>query len=445
MCSFRSQAIFTGLALLAVVILAAALTAVSLNRADALRPLPTLFPTVRVATPSPILPTHTAPTAAPPAVSLPPSPTSRLPTLPPQWTDTFTPPPTRTRTPTPIPTPTSTPAPASKILPPHVNPLTGETVSDPTVLDHPPFAVKIANTRPCARPQSGLNQAAAVFEHYVEAWITRFTAIFYGTDGQKIGPIRSARLIDLELPAIFGAMLVMSGESGGVKQRVRASDFAERVISADLGADCPPLCRVPRETVTCNDTAHTLYTNTADLHAHAAQAGLDVRPTLSGWTFNPISPKGGQPAEIIHIDYLNAPALWTYDPPNANYVRMQDRLPQTDALTGERLSAANVVVLYAHHLFSDIQESPHFYSLEIQFWGQGRALVFRDGQVLEGLWLRPQRPGLFRLVDASGTPIPLKPGRTWFEFVPLDAAATTQDSEWTITAPILPQQTPPHR
>jgi len=61
------------------------------------------------------------------------------------------------------------------------------------------------------------------------------------------------------------------------------------------------------------------------------------------------------------------------------------------------------------------------------------------------MWLRPQRPGLFRLVDASGKPIPLKPGRTWFEFVPLDAAATAREGDWTITAPVLPEQTPPQR
>jgi hypothetical protein len=426
--------------LLVIVASASAIGAAAIvaNPQSELSPLyaPTTAPLLVMATP--------LPPSASPALALP-SPTSRIPTLPPRWTDTLTPPPTRTRTPTP--TRTSTPSPTPKILPADVNPLTGETVSDPALLDHRPLAVKIANTRPCARPQSGLNEAAVVFEHYVEAWITRFTAIFYGSevDAERIGPIRSARLIDIELPAIFDSMMVMSGESGGVKQRVRASDFAERVISADLGADCPPLCRVPRETVTCNDTAHTLYTNTADLREQAAKSGLDVRPTLSGWTFSSTPPKGGRPAEVIQIDYLNAPAQWTFDPATGNYLRRQDRLSQVDAITGERVSTTNIVFLFAHHLFSDIQESPHFYSLEIQFWGQGRALVFRDGQVFEGMWLRPQRPGLFRLVDASGKPMPLKPGRTWFEFVPLDAAATAQVGEWTITAPILPEQTPPRR
>jgi hypothetical protein len=395
------------------------------TRLDAL-PLPTLAPTLSI-------PTMTAPT-----------PTLAYPTLPPPWTPSPTPPPP-TATPT-RPPPSPTAVPVSRLgpenFPRNVNPLTGEVVSDPALLDLRPLTVKVANTRPCARPQSGLNQAALVFEHYVEAWGTRFTALFYGAQVEKVGPVRSARLIDLELPAIFDSILVTSGASGGVRQRLQESDFAERVI-AGLGGDCPPLCRVPQDTVPCQDPAHTLYTNTADLHQIAAVAGLDVRPRLSGWSFRTSPPRGGRPADLVQVGYFNAPADWSYDSASSLYLRSQDETRQVDALTGLRLTAANVVVLYAHHLYTDIQESTNFYSLEIQFWGQGRALVFRDGQAFEGVWLRPGRHGLFRLVDASGAPIPLKPGRTWFEFVPLDSTVEVRGSEWAITAPILEQLTPP--
>jgi len=324
-----------------------------------------------------------------------------------------------------------------------VNPLTGEVVSDLASLAHRPLAVKIVNQPPCARPQAGLNQAALVFEHYVEAWGTRFTAIFYGNEAEKVGAIRSARLIDLELPAIFDALLVTSGSSGGVKQRLLSSDFVERIVSAEFEVDCPPLCRAPVESVPCQDTEHTMFTSTGDLHAYAAAHGLQARPALSGWAFSaaPLAP--GRPADRLHVNYLNSPVDWTYDLESGNYLRSQNGNRQVDALTKLRLTAANVVVLFAHHLYSDIRESSNFYSLEIQFWGQGQALVFRDGQMFEGLWLRPQRAGLFSLVDASGAPIPLKPGRTWFEFVALDSGVDRREGAWAITATILPEQTPP--
>jgi hypothetical protein len=316
-------------------------------------------------------------------------------------------------------------------------------VGDTAALDHRPLAVKIVNAPPCARPQFGLNQAALVFEHYVEAWSTRFTAIFYGHEAAKIGGVRSARLIDLELPAIFDALLVTSGSSGGVKERLVNSDFAPRIVSAEFGVDCPPLCRVPLESVPCHTPEHTLFTTSRDLHAAAVSAGLEQRPQLSGWAFSaaPLAPGGS--ATRLRVDYLNAPVDWTYDSPSGNYLRSQNGTRQVDALDKQRLTAANVVVVFAHHLYSDIRESTNFYSLEIQFWGQGPARVFRDGQAFEGIWLRPQRAGLFQLVDALGAVIPLKPGRTWFEFVALDSTVEMREGAWTITAAILPEQTPP--
>ena len=354
-------------------------------------------------------------------------------------------PPVPTIEPTPLPAPSATPEGrlGPDNLPDNVNPLTGEVVNDPAGLDHRPLAVKIVNQPPCARPQAGLNQAALVFEHYVEAWGTRFTAIFYGSEVERVGAIRSARLIDLELPAIFDALLITSGSSGGVKQRLLASDFASRLVSAELGADCPPLCRVPAESVPCQDTEHTMFTSTGGLHSYAAQAGLDARPALTGWAFSPALLNPGRPADRVHVGYLNSPVDWTYDAESGNYLRSQNGNRQVDALTSLRLTAANVVVLFAHHLYSDIRESTNFYSLEIQFWGQGRALIFRDGQIFEGQWLRPQRAGLFQLADASGAPIPLKPGRTWFEFVALDSAVDMREGGWAITATTLPEQTPP--
>jgi len=330
-------------------------------------------------------------------------------------------------------------------FPDNVNPLTGEVVADPQLLNHRPLAIKVVNEPSCSRPQFGLNNAAAVFEHYVEAWGTRLTAIFYGNDAERVGGVRSARLIDMELPAIFDALLVTSGSSAGVKQRLKDSDFFERIISAEFGDDCPPLCRVPKESVACQDLEHTMFTNTLELHAEAAKRGLETRPQLSGWTFSPQPLTNGEAATLVHVNFLNSPVDWIYEESEGVYLRSQDGSRHTDAATGARLSAANVVVPFANHLYSDIQESANFYSLEIQFWGQGPALLFRDGQMFRGLWLRLVRPGLFHLVDEAGVPLPLKPGRTWFEFVGLDSGVSAAEGEWTITAAVLPQQTPPRR
>ena len=100
-------------------------------------------------------------------------------------------------------------------FPAGVNPLTGLVVANPEFLQRRPIAVKVSNIAR-VRPQSGLNNADLVFEHMTEGTITRFTAVFYGNDSEKIGSVRSGRIVDLEIPVMYDAAFAYSGASGPV-------------------------------------------------------------------------------------------------------------------------------------------------------------------------------------------------------------------------------------
>jgi hypothetical protein len=50
--------------------------------------------------------------------------------------------------------------------------------------------------------------------------------------------------------------------------------------------------------------------------------------------------------------------------------------------------------------------------------GGGRAIVFRDGQAIEGTWQKAAHTDRTKLVDASGKEIPLNKGNTWYSIVP---------------------------
>jgi hypothetical protein len=312
--------------------------------------------------------------------------------------------------------PTSSPSPSLDVCP-----LTGEGVSDIKVLERRPLAVKISNFPPIVRPQAGLSYADVVFEHLSEAGLTRLTAIFLCKDAEKVGSIRSARLIDLEIPAMFKAIFAYSGASAGVKQRIMESDFFDRVISPDFGHS--GFVRIPSEGKAYE---HTLFSDTKSLWKIAEERGLNERQDLSGWTFSDEPPEGGSPATSIEILYTPkyASAEYQYDPGREAYLRSIFGEPHRDELTGEQIAVRNVVVLYANHLETDIVEDSTgpriYYSIEIQIWGEGKAIVFRDGQAFEGKWVRPQRHDLVRFVDDAGNPIPLKPGNTWIQVVPLD-------------------------
>jgi hypothetical protein len=390
-------------------------------------PLPTSTPTktpklpaTLTPTPIPTTPPTATPTAPPPTAT--PEPTATLTPISVQLaTATSTPLPPPTATPvltlTSMPTPTLEPEPTSP--PVDVCPLTGQGVSDVAVLERRPLAVKISNFPPIVRPQAGLSYADVVFEHLSEAGLTRLTAIFLSKSVEKVGSIRSARLLDLEIPAMFKAMFAYSGASGGVKQKIMESDFFDRVISPDFGH--AGFVRIPSEGKAYE---HTLFSDTQSLWKIAEERGLNQRQDLSGWTFSEQPPEGGSAATSIEVLYTPkyASAEYQYDPGRQAYLRSIFGEPHGDELTGEQIAARNVVVLWANHLETDIVEDSTgprvYYSIEIQLWGEGRAMVFRDGQAFEGKWVRPNRPDLVRFVDHAGNPIPLKPGNTWIQVVP---------------------------
>ncbi len=365
-------------------------------------------------------------------------------------TPTAEPTPTATRTPvpvateTPLPTATTTPTPTPEPIvaaeatpfPPDVNPLTGLRVDDPELLEHAPIAIKISNSTE-ARPQSGMSMADLVYEHFAEGGVTRLTAIFHGTYPEYAGSVRSGRLIDLEIPAMYGGIFAFSGMSGGVKERVRASDlFPARVPSPDFGQGQPYFYRIPQEGKAFE---HTLFANLEALQSFAATHEVDGRPEYPvNMVFNETLPGGPTVQELDRFEIVYLPnaftAGWAYDPESGRWTRTMGGAPHRDALTGEQITAANVVMVFAHHIETGIWEqmigdqSSWILSVEIQIWGSGPALIFRDGRMVQGYWRREARDHMLTFWDDAGNPVPLKPGNSWFQMVPLETPAEELDS-----------------
>jgi hypothetical protein len=353
-------------------------------------------------------------------------------------------PPTDTPLPAPTQTATETPAPAGQIGPvdfaPEIDPLTGLAVSDPNVLFRRPLAIKISNFPGCVRPQAGLALADLVFEHYAEGPTTRFTAIFYSHNALRVGSIRSARLIDLELPAMYQALFAFSGASPGVLEKLQAVDFKDRIISPEFEPGHPAFFRVPITSLPgdCQALEHTLFTSTDALWADADRKGINQRPALTGMAFNPAPPEGGQPAAVLSLAYDGEYVRWNYSPTAQAYYRYANGQPHTDTLTQAQITSANVVVVLANHVFTLILENLFGYdpatgrggshSIEIQLWGSGPALVFRNGQAYAVTWVRQQRAGVLGLVDGQGRIFPLAPGPTWFELAALDSPVTQPEA-----------------
>jgi len=344
-------------------------------------------------------------------------------------TSTYTPEPTWTWTPEPSATftPTSTATP-SWVGPDNfegdINPLTGERVSDPSILDRIPLAIKVSNFPAAGRPHSGLSFADLVFEYYISEGMTRFLAFFYGQDAEKVGPIRSGRLIDGELVRLYNGVLGMKGADIGTTANLNEK-LPGRVFNAAPAA-CPALCpyTISHTYGTFSDTsAFTDYIETKGL--------INRRPDLDGMLFDSNPPSNGLPAEFLHIYYSwNDQVGWTYDIERGVYLRSQDPAdgtgdlyPMPDALTEEQLAFENVVILFAKHIFHNPT------TIKIEMWdADGRRAVFlRDGQMYEGAFTAVDTDSPLRFETTDGELYRLKPGSTWFQVVGLGSTLEAQD------------------
>ncbi len=297
------------------------------------------------------------------------------------------------------------------------NPLTGEEV-DPANLQRRPLAVKLSNSPPYwTRPQAGLNDADLIFEHTTESNITRFTAIFYGKNPPQVGPIRSARLIDLELPAMYDAGFAFSGASAGVGQRLASTDFRPRIVYSTE----PGYFRTGED----KPFEHTLYGRLERFRQVLEGRGQNIPPTFSAInTFSSLPPAGGQPATNIQLDYDWTKIDWQYDAEIGRYRRWADGVEHQDGNTGEQVTVSNIIVLFPAHvedvnICEEIRDGvcAHL-SVQIQLWGQGSAVVFRDGQRYDVIWKRINRTDSLIFSDLNGNPFPLQIGNSWVQIMP---------------------------
>ncbi len=298
------------------------------------------------------------------------------------------------------------PAPAGGA--PAVNPFTGLSGGN---LNRRPVFVCI-NNDPEARPQFGLNQADLVYEYVMEGrGITRYTALYWSQDVPRIGPVRSARLINVQMTSLYGAALLCSGASSHVRYTLKYQVYFP-YLDVDLDD--------PSNTVYSfsigNDYRTRLQTDSGRLEKYVRAWNVNTIPSTRGLRFGGYG--GGRAVSRIDIPYPAASRTgWVWN--GSQWARLgYAGGPYVDAATGAQLTADNVIIQWAAHEATDmVEDSLGTTGIRIVLVGSGRALVLRDGKAIDATWHAddPNQPPEF--TDANGAAISLHPGRTWFEVV----------------------------
>jgi hypothetical protein len=317
---------------------------------------------------------------------------------------------------TPETTAVSGPAEFNLSRPPDENPLTGLAVDDQALIHRRPLMVRVGNDVE-ARPQVGLNEADIVYEELVEWWVTRFSAIYLSQDLDTIAPIRSIRLIDLQLAPQYQAGLAHSGGSDPVRWQLSKTKIT------DLDEYFNQSLYFYREN---EGWATRLAFDAVLAREYLLDEGLERDVGLRGFVFNQKLDVAGLPEEavgdakevIIPYPPQTSEARWVYDEDSGRYLRFTTGEPMED-FDGNQVSAANVIIYFAEHQETNIVEDVNgATSVNIIVNGFGTAWLVRDGKVLKGNWeTNGQTTPNFIFND--GRPMPLKRGNTWVEVVPL--------------------------
>ena len=263
-----------------------------------------------------------------------------------------------------------------------------------------------------ARPQSGPQNADAVFEVLVEGGMTRFINIFYESDTSYHGPIRSARPTDPTVLRPLDGVLVASGATGGLIPEI-----------LDMGVPVITDRRPEYFRISSRRAPHNLYADTYKLKSLAISKGYKKsenpqplfpwgNPNISTWA-------NGKSVKLKFSSQTST--TWTWN--GSNYVRTYydayrgsnsgnvHSWINEDGLTGD-IAFKTVIALFCE---------PYIHPLQlpsVKTVGEGRAVILHGGKMMDVRWKRGSNLDPFHIVDSNGNIMYIPAGKPWISLVP---------------------------
>ena len=246
----------------------------------------------------------------------------------------------------------------------------------------PVIAVKIDNTS-AGRPQTNINAADVVYVEEVEGGLTRLVAVYASHLPTAVGPVRSVRLGDpLLLAPYHGVALAFSGGASGVVAAVHQTHVVDASAPAHPGA---------YYRTGAKPAPYNMMVNLHDL-AGVVGRSAGVRDVGFRWAHQARGLAGAPVVHSFQARVGNTPVGFKWDSRTRRWDRQIDGHTVTQT-SGAAVSTPNVIVQFCQIVTDrrdvDVAGNP---SADTKPVGSGRALVFRDGRVLKGRWVRPTWP-----------------------------------------------------
>jgi hypothetical protein len=289
-------------------------------------------------------------------------------------------------------------------------PLSGDEPDNGDLKDRPAVAIKVENAQ-LAYPLSGLQDAELVYEELVEGGVTRFMVLYHCADAKKIGPVRSARIVDPAIMSPKTKVLAYSGQNGPVLKALEEADIVRIDESNAKGS----MERIPREGLS---SEHTLYADSAKVR-NVGDDKFEDAPADDLFEFGDLKGESKN-ATTVDINFSELTNI-KYQFSGGAYRRFQPtEEPFIDEATGEQVEVDNVLIeeheIKNSDTIVDVNGNP---STEIvDETGSGRAFLFRDGKVIEGTWSRKSIEDPVIYETKNGDAMVFKPGNIWVHLLP---------------------------
>lgn len=289
-------------------------------------------------------------------------------------------------------------------------------------LDGPILAVKIDDTA-AARPQIGIEEADVVYIEQVEGGLTRLAAIFSTIIPKNIGPVRSARISDLDILSQYGK--VVFAHSGA--QRAMLTVIANSNLW-DYGAQRQSPTIYTRDDSRPGPYDMVLRGDLLMEKVENDQREVAVSKSV-GWSFGE-APIGGVALDSVSLQWPASKYEVTWSKAEKRWLLSNGGVANF-AVSGKQLGASTFVIQGVEMTDSIYRGSDGSYTPLSETVGTGSGYILRDGRSFKANWSRPAAESGTTWTLADGSEIKFAPGPIW-------VALTDRKPSFALTAPTSP-------
>jgi len=276
-----------------------------------------------------------------------------------------------------------------------------------------PFAVMIDNEGTECLPHGGLDKAQIIYEIIVEGGETRFMPVFWGTEPELVGPVRSSRHYFLDYVLEHDAIYIHFGWSPMAMKdipKLKINNINGVANGGEIFWDLTKDVNNWQDSYTSMEKIKE-YVDRVKYRTESDKKAVFIYNTED------IEPEEGISAERVEIKYnqLNISG-YIYDRTNCEYSRTRKGKPHMERVTGEQLKTKNIVIQFVkNYTIPGDKEDRQ----EVETVGKGKGWFITCGKAVRIEWSKSSRDGATEYKDENGNAIKLNPGQTWIQIMPL--------------------------